>query len=613
MDTRRFPTTATVPFGLVLGLLCGCEGETGPQPTSASADAVAVIEVSVQPNVAGVNIKTTRKFTATVTNDPNHAGVVWKVTGRFGCPGAGCGTVSPSRSASGAAVTYTAPGRVPNPAEVHLIASSIADTTRSAFATIFVTIPGIISVGVVPSDVFRFGSRRNPVPTYRLNFAGYVFNDPSKAGVNWSAQKGSIGPTHTASGQAAFYTITSYSAIDTVKARSVANPTKVGKGVVRVASSCPLVYSWDGRNWRLDSGTFGGGIVRALEKSDIDNLDFATPQNGVLRLRLTDELAETDYVDELTVLAVDHDATMAVAPDGAGKLYSLGPLTSPESARDFRGNDVLDLVRAADGRDWESSPAVRDTTRAADLRDGIELSFPKPAGARTARLVVDANNSPWAAALMLAYVSAHGRETPAWYDSLDAAPERTRHVFATLLGEASLRVSVAARGRWEPQGAVGEAGPEIAKRQVVPLDLSRVRGNTVRIRLESVPNFWLVDHVALDVSAPRPLRVTSLAATTALDGRGQEVRAPLARVDGRFFTMEPGDFAEVHYQVPPLPAGRARTFVLRSTGYYRIHSPESGEPDRALSGRVVTEPSAIARISITRMNRTLLVMQGPKR
>jgi hypothetical protein len=146
----------------------------------------------------------------------------------------------------------------------------------------------------------------------------------------------------------------------------------------------------------------------------------------------------------------------------------------------------------------------------------------------------------------------------------------------------------------------------VAKRQVVPLDLSGVRGDTVRIRLESVPNFWLVDRVALDFSAAGPLTVTELSPRVALDQQGQDVRDSLAVLDGRFLRMEPGDFAEVHYQVPEVPPGQARTFLLRSTGYYRIHSPEAGEPDLTLLKRVLSKPAAIAQISIVRLNQALL-------
>ncbi|MDH4063463.1 MAG: hypothetical protein OEW19_03620, partial [Acidobacteriota bacterium] len=46
--------------------------------------------------------------------------------------------------------------------------------------------------------------------------------------------------------------------------------------------SCPFIYSDTGAGWRLDSGTFGGAITRSLRRTDVDNLDFARPRDGVL-------------------------------------------------------------------------------------------------------------------------------------------------------------------------------------------------------------------------------------------------------------------------------------------------------------------------------------------
>jgi hypothetical protein len=117
--------------------------------------------------------------------------------------------------------------------------------------------------------------------------------------------------------------------------------------------SCPLVYSWTGGDWRLDSGTFGGAIAPALARTDVDNLIHATAEGGTLRLRLANELNETDYVDGLSVLVVDHAPGYTVAPDGSGQIHALGTLIPPASARDFRGADALERVSRVDGWGWE--------------------------------------------------------------------------------------------------------------------------------------------------------------------------------------------------------------------------------------------------------------------
>src|SRR6266478_5352084 len=95
------------------------------------------ISVSVAPPTASVAVNATQPFTATVQNDSQNKGVTWALSGT-GCSGAACGTLSANSSASGVAITYTAPSSVPNPATVTLTATSVSDGTKSSAATITV-------------------------------------------------------------------------------------------------------------------------------------------------------------------------------------------------------------------------------------------------------------------------------------------------------------------------------------------------------------------------------------------------------------------------------------------------------------------------------------------
>jgi hypothetical protein len=205
--------------------------------------------------------------------------------------------------------------------------------------------------------------------------------------------------------------------------------------------SCPLIYSATDAGWRLDSGTFGGAIMRSLRRTDVDNLDFARPRGGVLTLKLANELDETDFVDAIDVLAVDHPPATTVGPSPDGTLHALGPLDPPVQARDFSGHNVLSSVSSADGRSWESALRARHPGSMA-TRDGIELSFRRPDKATSARLVVDARNTPWSSFLLGEFVAAHGNRTADWYAALEAEPARAAEMQAFLAREAFLRVSV---------------------------------------------------------------------------------------------------------------------------------------------------------------------------
>jgi hypothetical protein len=163
---------------------------------------------------------------------------------------------------------------------------------------------------------------------------------------------------------------------------------------------------------------------------------------------------------------------------------------------------------------------------------------------------------------------------------------------------------------WERQGYIWEAGPEISKRQVLPLDLSRVQGDTVRIRLESAPSFWLIDAVALGGAQNSRIEVHELQPQSARDEGGTDFGPLLTTADGRQYEMENGAFAELRFQVPAAAPGLSRSYLVRSTGWYRIHTAELKTPDIALLQKVLTEPYGASRVAVGRMNDALLMFGG---
>ncbi len=384
-------------------------------------------------------------------------------------------------------------------------------------------------------------------------------------------------------------------------------------GSMNIKISCPLVYSWDGHHWRLDSGTFGGAVTEGLQRTDLDNLDYVQAEGGVLRLRVSNELAETDHLDGLAVLAVDHDPSLTVAPDPSGGLHTIGDLVPPFRATDDRGADALPRVVAVDGWNWESTVSGRDPHNPADLRSGLELAFTRPQGATRAHLVVDANSSAWGSYMLEEFIRAHGSATQAWYDSMDARPAVARRIQARLAREAFLAVSVRTAGAWDDQGLFWEAGPEIVKRQVLDLDLSRIVGDTVLVRLTSAPSFWTIDRVALDFTADREVTVHELSLVSARDRYGLDVAPLIAAVDHRDYALRNGATADVVFAVPPVPPGQARSYLLRSTGWYRVDTPETGEPDVAALSGLGRDSLAVGRASVLQLTAALTRLAGNAR
>ncbi len=144
--------------------------------------------------------------------------------------------------------------------------------------------------------------------------------------------------------------------------------------------SCPFVYSFDGRQYVLDSETFGGAIFRAAQRTDLDNLDHLTEVNGSYRMKITNELPETQFVDELRLLVVDHPRDTRVVPSFSGKINTLAAPQPPNKATSYRGDEVQNLIIDKDNRVWVSNPFGRNPEDKSQARDGLLLEFPRPAG-----------------------------------------------------------------------------------------------------------------------------------------------------------------------------------------------------------------------------------------
>lgn len=106
------------------------------------------ISVAVSPTRVSVALSGSQPFTATVTNDGTNSGVTWKLTQNGNACSPGCGTISPSNSASGAPVTYTAPANAPPLPLLTVTATSVEDPTKSASANVTLTTStGLLACG----------------------------------------------------------------------------------------------------------------------------------------------------------------------------------------------------------------------------------------------------------------------------------------------------------------------------------------------------------------------------------------------------------------------------------------------------------------------------------
>jgi hypothetical protein len=106
------------------------------------------------------------------------------------------------------------------------------------------------------------------------------------------------------------------------------------------------------------SGTETYGSPHASQEYIRISGDFFKERNGRYSLKITEELWETLYLDQVELIAVDHPDTVEVFVDERFvptspsrtplRLYKISEQLTPVSAVDDRGNDLLPQIRAKD-------------------------------------------------------------------------------------------------------------------------------------------------------------------------------------------------------------------------------------------------------------------------
>ncbi|HEY3025989.1 MAG TPA: FG-GAP-like repeat-containing protein [Pyrinomonadaceae bacterium] len=136
----------------------------------------------------------------------------------------------------------------------------------------------------------------------------------------------------------------------------------------RKPSSCPYLYTWNGRRFEFVTDFMGGGEMGYLEepgrynKPDPEEYvrirgDQLKEKDGRYELRVTNELEEAMFVDRLQLIAVAHPNGTEVYPnEGMSdppkpfKLFVTHNARPPLSAVDDHGHNVLDLISHMDRR-----------------------------------------------------------------------------------------------------------------------------------------------------------------------------------------------------------------------------------------------------------------------
>lgn len=361
--------------------------------------------------------------------------------------------------------------------------------------------------------------------------------------------------------------------------------------------SCPFVYSYNGGEYILDAEPYGMAITEGLTRTDWVEMSNLREVDGKYRVLLANELDETQFTDELKLVAVDHAPGLKVAPDFGGRFHTFARPLPPAKAVDREGRDILPFVAENDRVFWVSRLDEKSPDDPV-MRDELIIEFPKPAGAKRAKLLANVWTTQWASQSARLFLELYGSSLPQAYADVDRHGPTYGQVLKWMSSEeiATMKVWVETPGGWKARGMIYGGAPVITKDKAYTLDVADVPGETLRIKLRPPVNCWMVNSLAVDYGEDEPIETVEIAAVRAVDPSGRDVRGTLAATDRSYLeAANRGERTELVFPAPSLKAGRERTVFVKASGYYKIHLEAKGEPQTDLIARVLAEPDFAAR------------------
>ncbi len=370
--------------------------------------------------------------------------------------------------------------------------------------------------------------------------------------------------------------------------------------------SCPFIYSFDGGEYRLDGEIFGGAIFEAARRTDIDNLDYMAEVNGEYRLRITNELDETQYVDELKLMVIDHPMQTSVYPSFDGEMHLIIQPQAPTSAKDKKGHNILSVLKSKDEAEWVSNPFGRNPEKLEDAIDMVDLTFDKPADASSAKLLFNVRNTLWASMMQKEMLALQGDKLEAWYEELNTSEEARKALMQLMIREGMLTIKVWDGKYWYPAGFIWEVGPSISKDIIASIDIRNVQTKDLNIRVECPVGFWIVNSVQIDYLSSVPTQVLEMEAKTAIGHNGEDLLNQLINADRSYYSMPTTEYwADVTFKAPPKQAGLKRTFMLKSNGYYTIHMNPVGDRQDGVLGNIKSTKGAYGQYTLRKLNQNV--------
>lgn len=331
-------------------------------------------------------------------------------------------------------------------------------------------------------------------------------------------------------------------------------------GAYLIACACPQVESVAGQATEFHGSLFPGAIFKSLKRDDHLILDNVLVDEGNINLKIFNNLPETEYIDQVQVLEVDHNGYEYLGVNIENKFVSYNEAETSTLSLAGNSNNVTNTLNYRDNLIYKF-----DNLDSPDELNSITLKFDKSNFSGDTKLIIRGKQTQWLETVANYIFLNIGKSYNNWVKRRDRMPA-DKWLEKNEWQGVALNVFLKVNDKWKLVGSHHDGGTMSMRELVMDIDLKKVTGSTFEIKLESAYKIWELDYVGITDQWSENLTVSSLDIQSIVDEDGRDISNTVAVDDGNYHIQEgEGSYVNLIAKGPSLGSS---TIVLQGTGYY---------------------------------------------
>ena len=345
----------------------------------------------------------------------------------------------------------------------------------------------------------------------------------------------------------------------------------VGLIAFAIACNCPQVCVNNNGNYEFVSGVYSGAVYSSLERTDYLPLFNLQATDNTFRIKIKNVNDEEQFINRMQLLQVNHPTDVNVLVDRHGNIFSYKLPQFPVKAIINKKTDITSQLSAVDDDQY-----LFDSEKDKQGFSSVLLTFTKPASAQKAKLIVHGGNSLWSGYLYHSFAQLFGTGYEKWRNEKDKSDPKEMEQWQ-MEQALPLMVYIERNGKWEFVDYFAHTGNTASRDMIMELDVSSIKSNTIKIKLETVYQFWNLNYTGIDFSENKKMNTVIIDPSKAVKKDDLNLVKSLNNLDQSYSTLTSNEELNLEYS-PVVSEEGIPSYFFVSTGYYHYVKKYEGTP-----------------------------------